>query len=75
MTFKIKDFKPGDIVRDEDNDIGEVVAVTRRCLYVFYENKQHWPQADWTTHQVIRVSPSKIVEIEQMTVGERAIGV
>ena len=75
MTFQLKDFKVGDIVRDDEEDVGEVVAISHRCLYVLYANKEHWPHADWTTQRVLRVSPLHIVEIEQVTVGERKIGI
>ena len=75
MTFQLKDFKVGDIIRDDEGDVGEVVTISRRCLYVLYANKEHWPYADWSTARVLRVSPLRIVEIEQVMVGERAIGV
>ena len=75
MTFKLKDFMLGDIVRDIDGDVGEITCLGRRYLYVLYANKEHWPYADWTNARVVRVSPLEIVEIEQVMVGERAIGV
>ena len=68
MTFKIKDFKPGDIVRDSRGWSGEVLTVGKLSLLVLFQHNDHPPFEG-------RVLPRSIVEIEQVMVGERAIGI
>ena len=65
MTFKLKDFIPGDIVRDRYGNVGVVRTVGMSMLYI---DNPKWGQE-------IRRWPGQIVEIEQVMVGERAIGV
>ena len=64
MTFKLKDFTPGDIVRDTSDEIVEIVAVGPERLYGKYSNGEIYPLA-----------PLHVVEIVEVMVGERKIGV
>ena len=64
MTFKLKDFLPGDIVRDTSDEIVEVVAVGPERLYGRYCDGEIYP-----------LTPSHVVEIVEVMVGERTIGV
>ena len=64
MTFKLKDFKPGDIVRTEQGNVGEVHFIGRALLHISFG-----PGKKFIFH------PAQIVEIEQVMVGERKIGI
>ena len=63
MTFKLSDLMPGDIVRLDNNRVGKVTNVTGRYVCIAFGLV------------IGNFPPSRIKEIEQVTVGERTIGV
>ena len=65
MTFKIKDFKPGDIVRLCNDHVVEVIAAVQG-KGVWIKNR---------SGKITCIAPFHVVEIEQVMVGERKIGV
>jgi hypothetical protein len=39
MTFCVKDFLPGDVVRDRDGWVGEVEKVGRKYIYIHFQGR------------------------------------
>ena len=65
MTFRLGDFKPGDIIRDHDNWRGKVYSVGRK--YVLIEVNYGTGYLD--------MLPEDIKEIVEVADGKRKIGV